>query len=438
MNTSHDRTRHDRTRHGRTSCSPGGVARLAGAGLALLLGAVACTSAPGPAPTATTLAPHQRQPRVVCSAGAQSTSGITPHDTDAADDPTPTGATSTVIVAVDADGRPHLVTTEADQAPTTAAAVDASPGLEVVAIEPDIAISATESAPTAAASCDDPFRPQQWALDSLGVESIWETSVGADIDIAIVDTGVDGGHPDLVGRVAPGVSFVGTGGTAQTGAGDTDPNGHGTHVAGIAAAGAQDGVGIAGVAPFARILPVRVLDSTGAGSSSAVAAGITWAVDNGAEVINLSLGGSYSGAIATAVDYADSRGVVVVAATGNTGTANSVMYPAALATVIAVASHDSSGSLSPFSSRGPQVDVAAPGSSIVSAYPGAQWRLMQGTSMATPHVAGTVALMFGVDLFRSPEQVRALIRSSAVDAGTPGFDDGFGWGRLDAAAALGL
>ncbi len=428
MDTSHRRF------FSRQFFSAGRAARLAGAVAALALGAAACASSPAPAPSAPT-APSHRQPRVVCSAYSTPTSDTTASDADASTDPAPPGTTSAVIVAVDGDGRPHLVTSEADDAWATAAAVDASPGLDVVAVEHDVTVSVAGSAAT---PCDDPFRSQQWAMDLLGIESIWETSVGADIDVAVVDTGVDGGHPDLAGRVAPGVSFVGTGGTAQLGGGATDPNGHGTHVAGIAAAGAQDGVGIVGVAPFARILPVRVLDSTGSGSSSAVAAGITWAVDNGAEVINLSLGGSYSGAIATAVDYAESRGVVVVAAAGNTGATDSVMYPAALATVIAVASHDADGSLSPFSSQGPQVDVAAPGSSIVSTFPGAQWRLMQGTSMATPHVAGTVALMLGAGRERSPEQVRALIRSSALDAGAPGFDDGFGWGRLDAAAALGL
>lgn len=424
--------------HSRAGRSPRRGAWIASACAALAVGAAACSGTPGPVPSAPTVPAHQRQPRVICSADDTRPSGTTSQGVDAPADSTSTAPSSAVVVAVDDDGRPHLVTTGMDEAAATAAVLDAAPGLDVVVVEPDLAVSATDATDDAAASCDDPFRSQQWAMDWLGIEPIWEVSVGADIDVAVVDTGVDGSHPDLVGRVAPGASFLGTGGTAQVGGGATDPNGHGTHVAGIAAAGAQNGAGIAGVAPLARILPVRVLDSTGSGSSSAVAAGITWAVDNGAEVINLSLGGSYSAAIATAADYAESRGVVVVAAAGNTGAPNSVMYPAALPKVIAVGSHDSIGSLSPFSSQGPEVDVAAPGSNVVSTYPGAQWRFMQGTSMATPHVAGTVALMLGVDRTRSPEQIRALIRSTAVDAGAPGFDDGFGWGRLDTAAALGL
>ncbi len=360
-----------------------------------------------------------------------------------------------MIVAVDDDGRPHMTTAATEHAMATAAWLEAASDLEVVAVEPEIPVSAavtssatvtssaaarssTSTASAVSATCQDPFRSQQWALDVLDMESVWEIRTGDGVDIAVVDSGVDASHPDLVGRVDPGVSFVGTGGVAQVGGGAVDPNGHGTHVAGIAAAGSMDGIGTAGVAPYARILPVRVLDDTGAGYSQDVAAGITWSVDHGAEVINLSLGGRYSGAVAAAVAYAESRGVVVVAAAGNAGTADSVSYPAALDTVIAVAAHDSGGSRSNFSSQGPQVDVAAPGSGILSTYPGSQWRYFNGTSMAAPHVSGSVALMVEVDPSRTPGQLRDLIRTSAVDAGLPGVDSEFGWGRLNTRAALGF
>lgn len=229
---------------------------------------------------------------------------------------------------------------------------------------------------------------------------------------------------------------MGTNGVAVEGAGAIDQNGHGTHVAGIAAAGRGDGVGIAGVAPAARVVPVRVLDSTGAGTSGDVANGIRWAVDHGADVINLSLGGDQSMAVTLATDYAESMGVVVVAAAGNAGPSGPVSYPAALDSAVAVASHDASGALSSFSSNGPQVDVAAPGSGIFSSSPGSQWKAMSGTSMATPHVTGTVALMLQIHPTRSPAQVRELLRTTAIDEGPTGFDNGYGWGRLNAGQAL--
>ena len=309
----------------------------------------------------------------------------------------------------------------------------ADPALDVVAVEPDRPMT-TDG--VAVATGGDPYRSQQWGLDELHAETLWPTSTGAGIDVAVVDTGVIGTHPDFAGRICSGVSYLGSTGVAQIGHGTDDGNGHGTHVAGIAAAGTGDGVGIAGVAPSARIIPVRVLDAAGSGSSSDVARGITWAVDHGAEVINLSLGGPYSIAVATAVDYAESHGVLVVAAAGNGGPTGAVNYPAALDDALAVGAHDEGGDASWFSTRGAYVDISAPGSGIISTYKDGSWSYMSGTSMASPHVAGAAAVLLAAEPDLTPAQLRARIVSSAADRGPIGHDTSFGWGLMDLASAL--
>jgi type VII secretion-associated serine protease mycosin len=347
-------------------------------------------------------------------------------------DPFPTavaGGPTVVVVALDDDGRPEIVTTELRDAAATTAELEAVPGLDVVAVETDRPVSL-------AGTGGDPLRPQQWALDALQIETAWSAGTGAEVDIAVVDSGVSGSHPDLAPRVCSGVAFLTSDGVERLGQGATDGNGHGTHVAGIAAAGTGDDTGTAGVAPSARIIPVRVLDANGTGSSSDVARGITWAVDHGAEVINVSLGGGYSSAVDLAVDYAERQGVLVVAASGNAGPGGARNYPAALDDVLAVASHDQNGTISSFSTQGDYVDLSAPGSGIVSTYPDGRWVSMTGTSMATPHVAGAAALLVAAHPDLTPAQLRARLRATATDAGQPGFDVAHGWGRLDLLDAL--
>jgi subtilisin family serine protease len=383
-----------------------------------LLGA-ACAPPPAPASSA---------PLLPACAGANVAAAAAPPAVDTATNT----AAEVVVVAVDDAGRPQIVTTDADAARSTSASLESDPDLDVVAVEPDQPMS-TQAVGTTGG---DPYRSQQWALDDLGAENAWGTSTGDGVDIAVVDTGVTGSHPDFAGRICSGVAYLGSTGAAQLGQGTTDGNGHGTHVAGIAAAGSGDGVGIAGVAPSARLIPVRVLDAQGHGSSSDVARGITWAVDHGAEVVNLSLGGPHSVAVDTAVAYAESHGVVVVAAAGNDGPTGAANYPAALDTPIAVASYDQGGEISWFSTAGGYVDVAAPGSGIVSTYKDGRWTYMSGTSMATPHVTGTVALLLAHEPALRPAQVRARVTATAVDTGPIGHDSSFGWGWLDPVAAL--
>lgn len=274
---------------------------------------------------------------------------------------------------------------------------------------------------------NDTFLGQQWALATLGAERAWEFSRGTGVTIAVVDTGVDYLHPDLKGRVDIGRDFVDN---------DEDPmdvQGHGTHVAGIAAAGADDGFGVAGIAPGARILAVRVLDADGAGNYSQVAKGIVYAVQRGAKVINLSLGGDeQSELLRDAIDYASARGAIVTCATGNEGR-SAIGYPARYDSCVAVGATDSSDVRAAFSNAGEGIDLVAPGAQILSTTMGGLHESWDGTSMATPYVSGAAALLVSQGLGR--RDVLATLTSSAKDLGAPGPDVLYGAGRIDVAAA---
>jgi hypothetical protein len=225
----------------------------------------------------------------------------------------------------------------------------------------------------------------------------------------------------------PGVDYVnGTDGRI-------DPNGHGTHVAGIIAAQADNGRGIAGGAPGVHILPVRVLDATGSGSTSNVAAGIIWAADNGARVINLSLGGGASQGMHDAIIYAVNKGAVVLAAAGNSGDGAAPVYPGAFDESIAVAAIDSNRTRASFSNTGSYVDIAAPGAGIISTYGSAAnaYASMSGTSMATPYAAAAAALVLSAKPSLSSTGVRDLLLASADDLGSAGFDNWYGYGLVD-------
>ncbi len=275
---------------------------------------------------------------------------------------------------------------------------------------------------------NDTFLSQQWALATLRAETAWELARGTGVTIAVLDTGVDYIHPDLQGRVDLGRDFVD---------GDDDPmdvQGHGTHVAGIAAGAADDGFGIAGIAPGARILAVRVLDAQGAGNYSHVANGIVYAAQKGAKVINLSLGGpEKSELLRAAIDYAAARGAIVTCASGNES-ASSIGYPARYESCLAVGATDASDSHAPFSNRGTGLNLVAPGAQIMSSTMGGLHETWDGTSMASPYVAGTAALLVSQGLGRRAV-VDALL-STATDLGSPGYDTTYGFGRLDAAAAV--
>lgn len=251
-------------------------------------------------------------------------------------------------------------------------------------------------------------------------------------DIAILDTGVKRTHPDLQGRIGAARNFV-TGDAAAS-----DDHGHGTMVAGIAAADTNNGQGIAGAAYDARIMPVKVLDSAGVGFDDDIAAGIVWAAQNGAEIINLSLAGAGSTSLLRdAVAYAIDRNVIVVAAAGNEGL-DTVSYPAAYPGVIAVGATDHMGDITWYSNRGAWVDVVAEGFQTVSTSisPGL-YEVGGGTSFASPFVAGVAALVRARYPTLGPAAVEARLRRTAIDRGPRGVDNAYGWGLIDAYGAVG-
>lgn len=295
---------------------------------------------------------------------------------------------------------------------------------------------------------DDPRRSQLWWFDLLGVEQAWQTSTGNGVVVAVLDTGTQLDHPDLVGQFAERDGTVVATDLVDRDADPGDPNGHGTIVAGLVAAAAGNGEGVAGIAPDARLLPVRVLDRDGRGTAAVVDEGIRFAVDNGADVINLSLevedgpSGSIATAPVDAIRYAWDNGVVVVASTGNSG-GGTTGYPEGTP-VLLVGATDRQDELADFSDAGPADGVVAPGVEMVSTWcrndgadgcdPAARYGLGSGTSFAAPVVAGVVALLLAAGL--DHEQAVQRLRDTAVDLGEPGPDATFGAGRVDAAAAL--
>ncbi|WP_425430442.1 S8 family peptidase [Desmospora activa] len=274
---------------------------------------------------------------------------------------------------------------------------------------------------------DPAFSSQQWGPQRIQAPQAWDvTRSSSSIRIAVVDTGVQYNHPDLSGKVVRGYNYV------ERNWDPYDGNGHGTHVAGIAAAATNNGVGIAGMAPNAQIYAVRVLNNAGSGTLADVASGITHSADNGSHVINLSLGSSAgSSSLESAVNYAWSRGSVVVVAAGNAGN-TAPQYPAYYSNALSVASTTSSDAKSSFSTYGSWVDVAAPGSSIYSTYPTNSYASLNGTSMAAPHVAGVAALLAAQG--RSNSQIRAAIQNSADSiSGTGSY---WRYGRVNAYRAV--
>ncbi|MEU2515714.1 type VII secretion-associated serine protease mycosin [Streptomyces syringium] len=309
--------------------------------------------------------------------------------------------------------------------------------------------AATLVALPAAPARADTIRAQEWALDALRTQDAWKTTKGAGITVAVLDTGVDEGHPDLEGQVLPGKDLVGFGARR----GDRAWARHGTAMAGIIAGrghGEDRADGVLGIAPEAKILPVRVIleDKDPArprartARGGALADGIRWAADHGADVINLSLGDDSDSAHPepredAAVRYALSKGAVVVASAGNGGEhGDHVSYPAAYPGVIAAAAVDRYGSRAAFSTRRWYATVSAPGVDVVIADPDRRYYEGWGTSAAAAFVSGAVALVRAAHPGLSPAQIRDLLTSTARDAPRGGRSDALGAGLVDPAAAI--
>ena len=268
-------------------------------------------------------------------------------------------------------------------------------------------------------------RPElTWGVNRVHAPAAWDVTEGKGVKVAVIDTGIDMTHPDLIGKVDGGYSALKKSENPED---YTDDNGHGTHVSGTIAA-IRDGKGVVGVAPKARLYAVKVLDADGSGNLSDVIDGIVWAAKNDMQVANMSLGAPItSDTMQRAVRYAKGKGVIIVAAAGNSGGA--VGYPAALPEVIAVSASDSSDRLAVFSSRGPQVKFIAPGVDIVSAKMGGGFASYSGTSMASPHVAGLVALIVsqGYVGLSGPDGVLAQLAKAAKPlAGLKPEEQGYG------------
>ena len=289
---------------------------------------------------------------------------------------------------------------------------------------------------------DLPESPQGKAGADINATGGWDQTKGdSGVIIAVLDTGVELTHPDIKNKiVSPGKDFVNGDNDAS------DDHWHGTHVAGIAAAETNNELGIAGVAWDCAVLPGKIIDASGEGDYGALILAIYWAVDQGAKVINLSLGGEErDDDLLAALKDAYERNVIIVAAAGNEG--GPVLYPAAYDRYcLAVAATDYNDNRADFSNMGPEIDVAAPGIDVLSLYPTwdtpagfAPYAYANGTSMATPHVAGLAALLKSLKPWLTAGEVMNIIRYSADDVnadGFPGRDDQIGFGRINAERAL--
>ena len=288
-------------------------------------------------------------------------------------------------------------------------------------------------APQVQAAASDPLLAQQWGIFSIGADRVWSTTTGTGVIVAVVDSG-SGPHPDLVENLLPGRSFFGS--VEAPDGNDIDASGHGTHVAGIVAAMSNNGIGGSGVAPNAKILPVKVLDQAGQGDARDVAAGVRFAADSGAKVINLSLGGTTeSSSLTQAITYANDKGALVVAAAGNGGAADKPKWPASLDLTIAVTAVDPANNSTSFDQRGDYIDISAPGTNIISTVKG-DYASLSGTSMAAGFVAGAAALLFAAEPRVTNAQVRDILLRTATDIGDPGRDVTFGVGLINMVAAL--
>lgn len=283
-----------------------------------------------------------------------------------------------------------------------------------------------------------PQSPQSlpWGIDRVDAEKIFSFNSGTSAKLGIIDTGIDLFHPDLQANIKGGVNTINPLKNAN------DDNGHGTHVAGTAAA-INNSIGVVGVGPEINLYAIKVLNRNGSGFLSDVIEGIQWAIANDMDVVNMSLGTSSNiQSFHDAVVAAKNAGIVVVAAAGNSGrTGGTVSYPAAYPEAMAVSATDSSDNLASFSSRGPEVDIAAPGVSVYSTYKGSSYATFSGTSMASPHVAGAAALVIKtpIGIYDSnlnglwdPAEVKSKLEATATDLGVGGRDNLFGAGLLNA------
>src|SRR5581483_4979872 len=346
-------------------------------------------------------------------------------------------------------GRLHGVVARVDPGREAAVMARLSAHSAVASVERDFIVS-TLGNPT---PTDPLYATDQWNLPQIGMPQAWGVTVGASsVRVAVIDTGIDFAHEDLAtqwayasGHSAADHVFLSTplsSGCSAPGE-PSDDNGHGSHVSGtIAAASTISGapsVGIAGVAPGLRVIPLKALDCQGSGYLSDVAAAIDFAATSGAVAINMSLGGALDtgcpGYLQSAIDHATANGLVVVAAAGNDGTSD-LEYPAGCNGVAGVGATDSSDRHAAFSNQNSSVAITAPGVRIVAPWNDGGYAEASGTSMSTPHVSACAALMKSASPGATASTILSILEGTAADLGAPGWDSSFGWGRLNCGAAV--
>ncbi len=274
---------------------------------------------------------------------------------------------------------------------------------------------------------NDVYYASAWHLFTIQAPSAWDTALGAGVTIAILDSGVDGAHPDLQGKLVPGWNFF------DRNANTSDVYGHGTKVAGSAAAASNNATGVTGVAWYAKIMPVRISDTAGYAYYSTIAEGIYWAADNGAKVVNVSYAVHGSASVQTAANYLKTKGGLLINSAGNSGALDATLANSAMISVSATAIGDVRASWSSF---GDYVDVSAPGAGIWTTVRGGGYAAVSGTSFSSPITAGVVALMMSANPALKPSELENILKTTSVDLGAAGADREFGVGRINAAAAV--
>jgi len=318
--------------------------------------------------------------------------------------------------------RVHVIQVPAQAEEAVVRALSKNPRIEFA--ELDMAAELTATVP------NDPNYAKAWHLPKIQAPNAWDVSKADGITIAVLDTGVDGTHPDLANKMLPGWNAV------DSSSNTADIQGHGTAVAGTAAAATNNAVGVAGIAWNAKILPVRITnDSTGYAYWSDIARGLSWAADNGADVANISYEAYQSSAISSTAQYMRGKGGLVVAAAGNSGIDTGYSDNASMIVVSATDSNDAKTS---WSNYGNVVDVAAPGNLIYTTGKGGIYGNASGTSFASPATAGVVALIMAANPNLTPDEVEKVLEASAVKVAGVDFHPYFGYGRVDAAAAVQL
>ena len=277
-------------------------------------------------------------------------------------------------------------------------------------------------------SVNDPSYSSAWHLPKIQAPTAWDTTKGSGILVAVVDTGTDCTHPDLMANCVTGWN------TINNNTDSTDINGHGTETAGTVAEVGNNAIGSAGVAYEAKIMPIRITnDSAGYAYWSDITNGIMYAADHGAKVVTNSYHSSVSSSVQSAASYLRGKGGIFVCAAGNEGALQSISNPASVITVAATDSNDTRAS---WSNYGDEIDISAPGVGIYTTTAGGGYGSVSGTSFATPATAGVLSLIFAANPKLSPDQAESVLKSTADDLGTAGWDQYYGWGRVNAAAAV--